>query len=74
MFLKVQKVDKKNALVYRESRFERREWRKSPGKKTECMDIPSCDLSNSSSSVFDVSMRSTASMFSFCLNRAKTSR
>lgn len=35
---------------------------------------PSCDLSNSSSSVFDVNMRSTASIFSFCLKRAKTSR
>lgn len=36
--------------------------------------IPSCDLSNSSSPVCDASIRSTASIFSFCLKRANTSR
>lgn len=36
--------------------------------------LPSCDRSKSSNSVCDVSMRSTASIFSFCLKRANTSR
>lgn len=51
-------------------------WRetKDEGGKQNVYYEPSCDLSNSSSSVLDVSIRSTASMFSFCLKRAKTSR